>query len=177
MMKKYSIFLVVLVLVICSGCTNREIETKEVKTVEKSDVQKKYDIEKVFPDPLFSEIVEEKIIPVEFRHGFGGEAGYFQYPSKDSEVIKKYIEALKEFRIEKIIEDKDQFVDVFDAVNDYIFILDDGREILISIDLNAYVIDREKGVQYVFEFNKKLSDLNREYDIDDVEENGPGGRG
>ena len=38
MMKKYSIFLVVLILVICSGCTNREIETEEVKTGEKSDV-------------------------------------------------------------------------------------------------------------------------------------------
>ena len=32
MMKKYSIFLVVLILVICSGCTNREIETEEVKS-------------------------------------------------------------------------------------------------------------------------------------------------
>lgn len=165
MMKKYSIFLVVLILVICSGCTNREIETEEVKTGEKSDVQTGYDIEKVFPDPLFSEIMEGKIIPVEFRHGFGGEAGYFQYPSKDSEVIKKYIEALKEFRIEKIIEDKDKFVNVCDAVNDYIFILDDGREILISIDLNAYVIDMDKGIQYVLEYNETLNKLNRENDI------------
>ena len=165
MMKKYSIFLVVLILVICSGCTNREIETEEVKTGEKSDVQTGYDIEKVFPDPLFSEIMEGKIIPVEFRHGFGGEAGYFQYPSKDSEVIKKYIEALKEFRIEKIIEDKDQFVNVCDAVNDYIFILNDGRETLISIDLNAYAIDMDKGIQYVLEYNETLNKLNRENDI------------
>ena len=106
--------------------------------------------------------MEGKIIPTEIRHGVGGEGGYIQYPSKDTEVINKYIEALREFKIEKTIEDQNDFEYVADAVNDYIFYLEDGREFLISIDLDAYVIDREKGVQYVFEFNKKLSDLNRE---------------
>ena len=48
--------------------------------------------------------------------------------------------------------------------------MEDGRELLVSIDLNAYVIDMEKGIQYVLEFNKKLSDLNKEYDIDITQE-------
>jgi hypothetical protein len=170
-MKRCSIFMVILILgMIGSGCTNRESETNKAKIEDVSVVEVQYDIEKVFPDPLFAEIVEGKIIPTEIRHGVGGEGGYIQYPSKDTEVINKYIEALREFKIEKTIEDQNDFEYVADAVNDYIFYLEDGREFLISIDLNSYVIDREKGVQYVFEFNKKLSDLNREYDIDDVEE-------
>ena len=162
-MKRCSIFMVILILgMIGSGCTNRESEANKAKIEDVSVVEVQYDIEKVFPDPLFADIVEGKIIPTEIRHGVGGEGGYIQYPSKDPEVINKYIEALREFKIEKIVEDQNDFKYVADAVNDYIFYLEDGREFLISIDLDAYVIDREKGVQYVFEFNKKLSDLNRE---------------
>ena len=170
-MKKYSIFLVILIIaVIGSGCTGRESEEIETKTETVSVTETGYDIEKVFPDPLFARIVEGKIIPKEIRHGVGGEGGYIQYPSKDPEVINAYIEALKEFKIKEIIEDKNDFEYVADAVNDYIFYLEDGREFLISIDLNVYVIDREKGIQYVLEFNKKLSDLNKEYDIYNAEE-------
>ena len=48
-------------------------------------------------------------------------------------MINKYIEALREFKIEKIVEDQNDFKYVADAVNDYIFYLEDGREFLISI--------------------------------------------
>ena len=170
-MKKYSVFMVILILaIIGSGCTNRENEAKSEKIEDVSVFETGYDIEKVFPDPIFAQIVEGKIIPKEIRHGVGGEGGYIQYPSKDSEVINKYIEALKEFKIKEVIEDENEFKYTADAVNDYIFYLEDGRELLVSIDLNAYVIDMEKGIQYVLEFNKKLSDLNKEYDIDITQE-------
>ena len=170
-MKKYSVFMVILILaIIGSGCTNRENEAKLEKIEDVSVFETGYDIEKVFPDPIFAQIVEGKIIPKEIRHGIGGEGGYIQYPSKDPEVINKYIEALKEFKIKEVIEDENEFKYTADAVNDYIFYLEDGRELLVSIDLNAYVIDMEKGIQYVLEFNKKLSDLNKEYYIDITQE-------
>ena len=170
-MKKYSVFMVILILaIIGSGCTNRENEAKSEKIEDVSVFETGYDIEKVFPDPIFAQIVEGKIIPKEIRHGVGGEGGYIQYPSKDPEVINKYIEALKEFKIKEVIEDENEFKYTADAVNDYIFYLEDGRELLVSIDLNAYVLDMEKGIQYVLEFNKKLSDLNKEYDIDITQE-------
>ena len=166
-MKKTSIILVGLILaIVFSSCTKKESEAAAVKTDGKADVQNEYDIEKVFPDPLFIQIMEGKITPVEIRHGFGGEEGYFQYPSKDPEIIQKYIEALREFRIKELIADKNDFVYVSDAVNDYIFYLDDGRQFLISIDFNTYVIDREKEIQYILEYNEKLHKLNQENDID-----------
>ena len=166
-MKKTSIILVGLILaIVFSSCTKKESEAAAVKTDGKVDVQNEYDIEKVFPDPLFIQIMEGKITPVEIRHGFGGEGGYFQYPSKDPEIIQKYIEALREFKIKELIADKNDFVYVSDAVNDYIFYLDDGRQFLISIDFNTYVIDREKGIQYILEYNEKLHKLNQENDID-----------
>ena len=148
-MKKYSILMTATILVsLFAGC---------------SGTNAKYDIEKAFPDETFVQIIEGEKVPSEFKHGVGGEQGYLQYPTKDPELIKKYIEAFKEFKIKETVKDKDAFVQVADGVNDYIFCLEDGKEILLSIDANTYITDKE--VQYVLEHNEKLYQLNQENDV------------
>ena len=148
-MKKYSVLMLVMILVttVFAGCSGKGSDAK-------------YDIEKAFPDPAFVRMLEGDKTPVEFIHGIGGEQGYVEYPSKDPELIKKYVEAFKEFKLKETIKDKDGFKRVADGINDYTFYLEDGKLIQISLDLNIYATDSANTVQYVFEDNKTLRELN-----------------
>ena len=118
-----------------------------------------YDIEYVFDDPLFVQIIDGDILPVEVRHGLGGEGGYNQDVSTDPKIIQGYIDALRKLNIGEVIENEDDMVRVMDAINDYIFILEDGKEVLISLDADAYV--EKDGKQYVFDNNHDLKVLNK----------------
>ncbi len=132
--------------------------SQEEKLLEELRQGVNYDIEIAFDDPAFIQIMEGEMIPVEVRHGLGGEGGYSQDKSQDPEVIRNYIEALRNLRIKEVVTDEEEFNYVWDGINDYIFFLEDGSEILISMDLNLYVIRDDK--QYVFEYSKELHDLN-----------------
>ena len=121
----------------------------------------KYDIEQVFGDPEFRQVIEGDTTPKEVRYGLGGEQGYQQYSSKDPEMIQNYIDALRKCKIKEIITDRNDFIYVADAINDYTFVLDDGKEILISIDSNVYVTDVDNEMQYVLEYNEKLNEMNK----------------
>ena len=121
-----------------------------------------YPISYVFDEPIFVEIIDGSIVPVEVSHGLGGEGGYSQSSSTDPEMIARYIDALRDYRIKTVIENRDDMNFVMDGINDYIFTLEDGTEVLISIDANMYA--NKEDVQYVFEYNSKLQHLNNELD-------------
>ena len=117
-----------------------------------------YDIEIAFDDPVFIQIMEGEIAPVKVCHGLGGEGGYTQDWSDDPNMIDEYIYVFRNLKLEEVITDEKDFNRVFDGINDYIFEMDDGTQVLISMDLNAYVIKDDK--QYVFGYSQELHDLN-----------------
>ena len=125
----------------------------------------KYPITYVFDNSQFVSIIEGEALPVEIRHGLGGEGGYEQWSSRDSEMISRYIDVLRGLEIKREITDENEFVYVADGINDYIFYLEDGTEILISMDLNAYVKKGDK--QYEFKYSDDLNALNKKLSLSD----------
>ena len=119
----------------------------------------KYDIEQVVDDTVFSDILVGKKAPVAFKYGIGGAGGYKQYSTEDSEMIDAYIEALKKIKVKEEITDKEDWIVVFDGIEDYIFVMEDGTEIVIGTYLSTYVCDSD--VEYVLEHNEGLLVLNR----------------
>lgn len=118
-----------------------------------------YDIEQAFSDPVFCQIMEGKLFPIEVRYGVGGEEGYHQYTSTDKDTIQKYIEAFRHLKLKEIVTDEQDFEHMMDAITDYIFYLEDGKEVLISMDHSAYVTKEDK--QYVYEYSEELNELNQ----------------
>ena len=119
-----------------------------------------YPITYVFDDPQFVSIIEGKTLPVEIRYGLGGEGGYEQWSSSDSEMINRYIDVFRNMEIKREITDNEEFVNIADAINDYSFCLKDGTEIQISFELNKYVTKDDK--QYEFVYSDELNSLNKE---------------
>ena len=143
MTKKIFMIIVLMVLFVSTGCMSKH----------------QYDIETAFDSEGFIQIIEGDITPVEIRHGLGGECGYSQDISQDPKIISAYIEAFRSFKLKEIIKDEDDFKYVADGINDYIFFFDDGSSVMISLDLNAYVI--KDGKQYIYEYSQELHDLNK----------------
>ncbi|HNZ99042.1 hypothetical protein [Ruminococcus sp.] len=46
-------------------------------------------------------MIEGELTPVEIKFGMGGESGYEQFSTKDSEMISAYIDALRAVRIKR----------------------------------------------------------------------------
>ena len=149
-MKKTGIIIGLLSLTLFAACTNKTANTISLT---------QYDIEIPFTDPVFVQIIEGEITPVEITHAEGGEGGYNGYTTTDPEIIQRYIEAFREYKLKEIYTDENDFNYICDGINDYIFTLDDGTQVLISLDLSKYTIQGDK--QYEFEFNEKLSELNK----------------
>lgn len=143
MIKRLIVMIVLMVVLISTVCMGEH----------------QYDIETAFDSKDFIKIIEGDITPVEIRHGFGGECGYSQDMSQDPKIISAYIEAFRNFKLKEIIKDEDDFKYVADGINDYIFFFDDGSSVMISLDLNAYVI--KDGKQYIYEYSQELQDLNK----------------
>ena len=143
MTKKIFMIIVLMVLFVSTGCMSKH----------------QYDIETAFDSEGFIQIIEGDITPVEIRHGLGGECGYLQDISQDPKIISAYIAAFRSFKLKEIIKDEDDFKYVADGINDYIFFFDDGSSVMISLDLNAYVI--KDGKQYIYEYSQELQDLNK----------------
>lgn len=143
-----------LLLICCLvGCQNNCFATVSEENTTK------YDIEQVVGDTVFSDIIEGKIVPIAFKYGIGGADGYKQYSTEDSEMIDAYIEALKQIKIKEVITDKQDMVIVIDGIEDYIFVMEDGSEIVLGTYLSTYVCDSD--VEYVLEHNGGLLVLNR----------------
>lgn len=151
---KFKLFLMGIMICILTGCKN-----KSAYTYDCDDIEYKYEIEKVFHDNVFSSILKGENVPVEIKYGMGGEGGYEQYSTKDSKMINEYIEAFKEVKIKEVITNQDDMIVIFDGIEDYIFIMEDGTEIVIGTDCSTYV--RDSDIEYVLENNEKLFELNK----------------
>ena len=132
-----------------------------------SPIPIEYDIEKVFTDPAFSQIMHGDTIPCMVIHGIGSEGGYEQYSTSDRYMILDYIKVFRKFKIDDVITDKEKMVFVDDAVNNYIFCMDDGSKVIVSIEANRYVIIRSNMAgeehlekEYVLKYNVMLNELN-----------------
>lgn len=151
---KFKLFLIGILLCILTGCKNNSAYTYDC-----DDREYTYEIEKVFHDNAFSSILKGENVPVEIKYGMGGEGGYEQYSTKDSKMINEYIEAFKEIKIKEVITNQDDMIIIFDGIEDYIFIMEDGTEIVIGTDCSTYV--RDFDIEYVLENNEKLFELNK----------------
>ena len=120
-----------------------------------------YDIERVFTDDTFKDIIEGNTKPVEIIVGFGGENGYDSFSTKDPAVIDEYINAFRNVTIEEKIKDKDEMISVADGIVDFTFKIDDTTSITIGTDLVKYVTDYDRGVQYKLGNTDAIIDLNR----------------
>ena len=151
---KIKIFFIAIMLCILTGCKNSSVYTEDGH-----DIGYQYEIEKVVQDNAFSGILTGKNVPVEIRYGIGGEGGYEQYSTKDSGIISEYIEAFKEIKIKEVITNQEDIIIIFDGIEDYIFIMEDGTEIVIGTYCSTYIHDSD--IEYVLENNEKLFELNK----------------
>ncbi len=149
-MKRILILVIFILLcsILLSGCNINNIESN-------------YDIERVFTDDAFKNIIEGKTKPVEIIVGFGGENGYESFSTKDPAVIDEYINAFRNIKIEEEIKDEDKMIRVWDGVVDFTFKMDDGTGINIGTDLVQYVTDYDKGIQFKLGNIDAIIDLNR----------------
>ena len=121
----------------------------------------KYDIEKAFPeDESLKEILEGKTMPVSVTYGLGGEGGYEQFTSKDPELISELITTFREMKIQEEVTDRDKMIFFDDAIEDYILVLDNGVQVMVTLDA-GYVAYGEN-VQYLFESSKGLTKFKNE---------------
>lgn len=153
-MKKIIVFAICVMCLFTSvGCGTTDKHTKK-----KDQISEQYAIEKVFHDQKFSDVIHGNNVPVEIIFGVGGECGYVQYSTRDPEMINEYIEAFKEIRIEEEITNPKDMIVVYDGIEDYSFVFDDGTEIVVGTYLSTYVNDSD--IEYVLENNEKLRELN-----------------
>ena len=134
--------------ILLSGCNINTIESN-------------YDIERVFTDDTFKNIIEGKTKPVEIIVGFGGENGYESFSTKDPAVIDDYINAFRNVTIEEEIKDKDKMIRVWDGVVDFTFKMDDETGITVGTDLVQYVTDYDRGIQFKLGNTDTIIKLNR----------------
>ncbi len=133
------------------------------------NINTKYDIERVFTDDTFKNIIEGKTKPVEIIVGFGGENGYESFSTKDPAVIDEYINAFRNVTIEEEIKDKDKMIRVWDDIVDFTFKMDDETSITVGTDLVQYVTDYDRGIQYKLGNTDAIINLNRCIDRDEGE--------
>ena len=131
------------------------------------NINTKYDIERVFTDDTFKNIIEGKTKPVEIIVGFGGENGYESFYTKDPAVIDEYINAFRNVTIEEEIKDKDKMIRVWDDIVDFTFKMDDETSITVGTDLVQYVTDYDRGIQYKLGNTDAIINLNRGIDRDE----------
>ena len=148
--KRILVFVIFILLcsTLLSGC-NKDI------------IESNYDIERVFTDDTFKNIIEGKTKPVEIIVGFGGENGYEDFSTKDPAMINEYINAFREVKIEEEIKDKDKMIYVADGIVDFTFKMDDETSITIGTDLVQYVTDHDRGIQFQLGNTDAIINLNR----------------
>ena len=157
-MKNRIRFLIIAIFILSSitllsGCSS--------KTKGDDDKKTKYDVERVFVDDTFIDIIEGKIKPVEIIVGFGGENGYESFSTKDPDMIDEYINAFREVKISEEIKDKDKMIFVADGIVDFTFKVDDETGITIGTDLVKYVTDDEREMQFHLGNTDAINSLNK----------------
>ena len=157
-LKLKRILIFVIFILSCStllcGCNNDNINNID-------NMKSNYDIERVFTDDTFKNIIEGKTKLVEIIVGFGGENGYESFSTKDPAVIDEYINAFREVKIEEEIKDKDKMIYVADGIVDFTFKMDDETSITLGTDLVQYVTDYDRGIQFKLGNTDAIIDLNR----------------
>lgn len=146
-----SFVIIALTCISLTGCGKQQNNTP--------DSNAKYEIENAISDDTFKSIIEGDVVPVEFILGTGGEDGYLQYSTKDSEIINDYINAFRQVTISEVVTDKEKMLYFCDAIVDYTFVLEDGTRVTFVTDLSTYVTNED--AQYILDNVQTLKNLNR----------------
>ena len=154
-----SVCLYIITTVICGNVNRLIMDQAGQDPVKVSDMA--YDIERVFTDDTFKNIIEGNTKPVEIIVGFGGENGYEDFSTKDPAMINEYINAFREVKIEEEIKDKDKMIYVADGIVDFTFKMDAETSITIGTDLVQYVTDHDRGIQFQLGNTDAIINLNR----------------
>lgn len=124
------------------------------------DSKYKYPLEGIFKDETFSAILAGRQKPVQFIFGRGGEGGYEQFATNDGVMFRKFVEAFRKITVEDVNPEGDSGY-VMDGIYDYLFIMKDGSEIMITLDGGSYAHDDEGNV-YVLGNSADLCNMNVE---------------
>ena len=154
-----SVCLYIITTVICGNVNRLIMDQAGQDPVKVSDMA--YDIERVFTDDTFKNIIEGNTKPVEIIVGLGGENGYEGFSTKDPAVIEEYINAFRNVTIEDETDDKDRMEFIMDGIVDFTFIIDDETSITIGTDLVQYVTDYDRGIQFHLGNTDAIINLNR----------------
>lgn len=154
--SKYIYGVITFFLVLLAACGQAGVDVTQVAD-HKIDSKYHYPIQEVVDDEIFTRMIEGELVPIEVKRGIGGEGGYLQETSNNTEVISQCIEALKKIKIQKVITDPEEMICIIDGVVDYIFVMEDGTELVLGTDLSTYV--RKNGVEYVLEETEALRSL------------------
>ncbi|MBR1854894.1 MAG: serpin family protein [Lachnospiraceae bacterium] len=122
------------------------------------NADKECDIEKIYHNTNADivAILQGDTVPKEVIYGMGGEDGYRQWSSEDTQMITNFIDALRDVKVEKKLTDRDEFILIQDYIEDVIFILQDDRQVQVSFDGGRYITLPE--AQYAL---SNLDDLNQ----------------
>ena len=127
-------------------------------TIDADDSQSaKYDMEKIYTDEAFRKIMEGEVSPVIVIYGLGGEGGYISATSKDPEVIKGFIEAFRDIKINRSTDNPDEMDYVMDGGEDIVFGLEDGSQVNLSLDGRNRI--HANDVVYFLDNTQRLSDM------------------
>ncbi|SCW62053.1 hypothetical protein SAMN02910456_02208 [Ruminococcaceae bacterium YRB3002] len=116
-----------------------------------------YDICRIVTDGLLEDILEGKESPVEVRYGVGGEQGYITSTTRDPEVIRGFIEALREITIKERITDRDRMGYAADGNADITLEMEDGRTAKIQLDRDAGTKVHTDNAVYLLDNTDKLN--------------------
>lgn len=113
-----------------------------------------YEIEQVYKDKLFHQILTGEKSPIIVAYGLGGEGGYVTAQSQDKEVIDAFIEAFRELTVSRADDDAPYTAD---GGEDIAFGMEDGTQFEITLDART-LIHTDKAV-YRIGNTGKLDDI------------------
>ena len=150
-MKKKLIWLFVLVIfaaISMAGCGNKD--EKDILSYCDEDIQTLFDGDE---------------LPMAVRHGRGGEFGYIQYETTDKQMIRAFMQAVRQIKVEEQTEGI-----AFDALDEIVFVMEDGQTYFICF--NAWRldnIDRNNKTETIYNLKNvsPLQDLCKKIDKDE----------
>lgn len=113
-----------------------------------------YEIEQVYNDKLFHQILTGEKSPVVAGYGLGGEGGYVTAQSQDKETIDALIEGFRELTVSRADDDAPYTAD---GGEDITFGMEDGTQFAITLDART-LIHTDKAV-YRIGNTGKLDDI------------------
>ncbi|MBR5421794.1 MAG: hypothetical protein IK115_11665 [Lachnospiraceae bacterium] len=178
-MKKRASLTALILLLILSACGNKEEDASPLAATNKmrevvpgtaadptesdpgpavsAEPEQAYDIESIFTEEAFCRIMDGEETAVCVLYGLGGEGGYVTSSTDDPEIIADFIDAFRALTIKNIITDPDEMGYVADGGEDFVFGLENGSQVNLTMDGGTRIHADE--VVYELDNTGKLNEL------------------